>query len=162
MSAPVQSVDEVAVEGSSLPGDPLTIETQKAGDKRQSRLSCCNCGVSFQIVSRVVGVVLFIFVLSTLVMSKLSFLIMTQQFNDTTLPSVDESIESLKTRKAAEFWRLLIALIIPSLFSFLRCIRCGLISRTLRNYPWPNKLANLAVSLNVICTLFVSDTSACT
>ena len=139
MSAPVVSVDDVEVS--------ITIEKQKAGAKRQPRR---NGSSFFQIVSHVVGVVLFIFVLSTLVMSKLSFLIMTQQFNDTRSSSVNESVESLKTRKAADFWRLLIAIIIPSLFSFLRCIWCGLISRTKKNYPWPNNLAILAVSVNVI------------
>ncbi|XP_062523518.1 uncharacterized protein LOC134198189 isoform X2 [Corticium candelabrum] len=122
---------------------PLTIEKQKADYKRQARPSCIGSSLGM-IVSGIVGVVLFIFVLSTLVISKLSFLIMTQQFNDTRSPSVNESVDSLKTKKAAEFWRLLIALVIPSLFSFLRCLWSGLISRTKRHYPWPNKLAILA------------------
>ena len=128
--------------------DPFAIENQKPGDKEQARLPCVGAFLRI-IVSRIVGVVLFVFVLSTLVVSKLSFLVMTQHFNDTRLLSLNESVESLKTRKAANFWSLLLALIIPSLFSFLQCICCGLISGRQINFPWPNKLAVFTVSLTL-------------
>lgn len=128
--------------------DSLTIGTQKSTAENDN-LRSDKQSAFLRIVRHVVRVVVFIVVLGCLVLAKLSFVAMSQRFNDTRPNPADESDTRWKGMRAANFWRILIALIIPSVLSFLRCVWCGLISRTRKNYPWPSKSAIVVVS---VCT----------
>ena len=121
----------------------LTIGSQKSEAENDS-LRSKGSGTFLWVVRHIVRLFLFLEVLSCLVLSKLSFVALAQRFNATI--STSQDLEEFEVRKAANFWRLLIPLMIPSLFSLVRCIWCGLISRTRRNYPWPSMGAILAVS----------------
>ena len=131
----------------------LTIGSHKSEAENDSFQSD-GPGNFLRVVRHFVRLVLFVVVLGCLVLSKLSFVALAQRFNETMPTSVKQTDSMFQVKKAANFWRLLIALMIPNLFSFARCIWCGLISRTRRNYPWPSKPAILAVSDRFVVTGF--------
>jgi chitin synthase len=118
----------------------LTTGRQKSKSENERHGSYGTSTLSLRVARFIAGSVLFLEVLGCLVLSKLSFVALAQEFNDTVPLPLEES----KVDKAAKFWRLLIPLMIPSLFSLLRCIWRGLISRTRRNYPWPYRKAIIA------------------
>lgn len=120
----------------------LTTGRQKSKSENERHGSYGTSTLSLRVARFIAGSVLFLEVLGCLVLSKLSFVALAQEFNDTVPLPLEES----KVDKAAKFWRLLISLMVPSLFSLLRCIWRGLISRTRRNYPWPYRKAIIAVS----------------
>lgn len=120
----------------------LTTGRQKSKSENERHGSYGTSTLSLRVARFIAGSVLFLEVLGCLVLSKLSFVALAQEFNDTVPLPLEES----KVDKAAKFWRLLIPLMVPSLFSLLRCIWRGLISRTRRNYPWPYRKAIIAVS----------------
>ena len=144
MSSSVDNEQEATEGRRNLFRNSLTVGKQKEGDNGDLRAP--HSSVFLVVVRRVVGIILFVVVLGTLVLSKLSFLAMAHHFNDTKSSLDHQPHENREVRKAANFWRVLIALIVPNLFSFVRCVWCGLISRTRRNYPWPAKSAIVAVS----------------
>jgi magnesium-transporting ATPase (P-type) len=148
---------EAQTQDDGTTNNPFTRTITIRGDKSKTEnkgLQSKGPGTLLRMTRHIVRILLFLAVLSCLVLSKLSFVALAQNFNDTPSTSLEES----RVNKAANFWRLLIILMIPGLFSLLRCLWCGLISRTRRNYPWPSKRAILAVSNSIwiCCQMFPS------
>ena len=94
-----------------------------------------------------VRLLLFSVSLVSLVFAKLSFAAMARELiNGSIYETSDAYHEKSQTSKTGSFWRLVFVLVIPNIFSLIRCMWCGLISRTNREFPWPVKRSVIGVS----------------
>ncbi len=106
-----------------------------------------------------IGFIFFILFLASSVFSKLSLLSLTGSLRHN-YSFVREGYDRLLDDSLLAdndaitiYWQLLIVLVVPSLFTFLRCLFFGFLGKTRKNFPWPCKGAVLAVRFYLICLL---------
>ena len=95
-----------------------------------------------------IGLIFFIVVLFSSVLSKLTLVSLTDALRHRTwyyqsktpvTKGTDDAIVSL-------YWQLLLILLVPNCLTFLRCLFFGVLGKTKASYPWPTGKAMLLVS----------------
>lgn len=102
-----------------------------------------------------IGLIFFIIVLVSSVLSKLTLVSLTDAlrhhtwlYQNGTKPTDDEQNKwRIKHRSnvISLYWQLLLVLLVPSCFTFLRCLFFGFLGKTMKSYPWPKGSAVLLV-----------------
>ncbi len=111
----------------------------------------------------VIGAIFFVIVLCSSVLSKLTLVSLTDTLrNDSHI--IPDNINSddldldpqkaynsnFKKNAVTVYWQLLIILLFPNCFTFLRCLCFGFLGKTTKSYPWPRGRAVLLVCQNIL------------
>ena len=102
----------------------------------------------------IIGIIFFIVFLSSSMFSRITLLSLTNELRNMTMNGTfDHKNRNLTNEEKSEaitvYWQLLIILLVPNLLTLLRCLFFGFLGKTITNFPWPNKLAVLAVSESI-------------
>ena len=107
-----------------------------------------------------IGMVFFVVVLVSSVLSKLTLLSLTDALryhtwiyhtNTPTKAEEEEWKEEHLNDTVTLYWQLLLVLLVPNCLTFLRCLFFGVLGKTRKSYPWPTASAAFLVMLNVEC-----------
>lgn len=100
------------------------------------------------ILRAVIGSLLFVTALSLTVLSKLSVISMTSRLNVMNETGMEEepARNGGKSEAVGLYWQLLLAMVLPSVFTLFRTLLLGMCGKQTVNFPWPTKKAIVVVS----------------
>lgn len=109
-------------------------------------------------VKAFIGVLLFVFVLVCLVLSKVTLVSMTDRLRNHTWKIAEShsadaggDLRWQRSEAAVLYWQLLFVMVLPSCVTFLRAFFFGVFGKTRRTFPWPTFRAGVMVSA---CRMF--------
>ena len=108
-----------------------------------------------------IGLVFFVVVLVSSVLSKLTLVSLTDalrsltwMYHNNTPTDEKEWKKNNLDKTVSLYWQLLLVLLAPNCLTFLRCLFFGVLGKTRKSYPWPTASAAFLVMLNVYLLLW--------
>ena len=108
-----------------------------------------------------IGLVFFVVVLVSSVLSKLTLVSLTDalrsltwMYHNNTPTDEKEWKKNNLDKTVSLYWQLLLVLLVPNCLTFLRCLFFGVLGKTRKSYPWPTASAAFLVMLNVCLLLW--------
>lgn len=122
------------------------LSTVRGGGGEDSKSSSIFILLSIKIIF---GLIFFVIVLVSSVLSKLSLVSLSDSLRHYTW-GVQKKDSTAMNREAkvnvvALYWQLLLILMVPNCLTFLRCFFFGFLGKTVKSFPWPTGKAMLLV-----------------
>ena len=125
---------------------PTSIQTSNPLEARPGREEENAQSYSLLIIKVIVLVLIALFVCAGAVLSKVSLVSVTGRMFD-----LSRQPDGHTRPRSALFIQLTLLLVIPEVVSFVSCLVRGVIGKTTKTFPWPNKWALLWVSHYTLC-----------